>query len=171
MRGQSKLQLLYFKLRSHGVRGLLDAASRRIAPSRAACFEASRASFADAIGLELGGPSAAFSSRGFLPVYDCARRIDNCNFGRETVWEGSIEEGENFEFDKTGRRGRQFVAEASDLRRIPSANYDFVLSSNTLEHVANPILALASGSACSRRAACWRWCCRTGKAPSIIAVR
>ena len=142
MQTHPKLKQLYFKFRAQGVMGLLEAASRRIIPRRAACFVQFKLTFADATGLELGGPSAAFSSRGFLPVYDCAGRIDNCNFGHETLWEGSIEEGETFEFDKTGRRGNQFVAEATDLRRVPSTSYDFVLSSNTLEHIANPLQAL-----------------------------
>lgn len=36
----------------------------------------------------------------------------------------------------------QFVAEASDLSAIQGQSYEFLLSSNCLEHIANPIKAL-----------------------------
>jgi ubiquinone/menaquinone biosynthesis C-methylase UbiE len=35
------------------------------------------------------------------------------------------------------------VADATDLSQIPSGSYDFLLSSNCLEHVANPLKAMA----------------------------
>ncbi len=39
-------------------------------------------------------------------------------------------------------RGRQYVAEASDLSPVASGRYDFVLSSHVLEHSANSLKAL-----------------------------
>ena len=98
------------------------------------------------MGLEIGGPSALFSRRGRLPVYPVAERVDNCNFGRQTVWEGAIEEGRTFEFDSRREPGTQFISEASDLGQIGDGVYDFLLSSHTLEHVANPLGALSEWS-------------------------
>jgi SAM-dependent methyltransferase len=78
-----------------------------------------------------------------LPIYRVAGRIDNCNFGHATMWEGAIEEGETFRFNAAAPPGRQYVAEAADLGRIASERYDILLSSHALEHVANPLKALA----------------------------
>jgi SAM-dependent methyltransferase len=77
-----------------------------------------------------------------LPVYPPAARIDNCNFGAETIWEGQIATGETFRYDRRRSPGRQFVAEAACLDFAPSASYDFILSSHMLEHSANPMQAL-----------------------------
>jgi SAM-dependent methyltransferase len=93
-------------------------------------------------GLEIGGPSAVFSRSGLLPVYAVAARVDNCNFSRQTIWEGRIEEGATFRFDERHDPGYQYIAEASSLGKIASATYDFLLSSHTLEHIANPLQAL-----------------------------
>src|SRR5436309_557697 len=87
-------------------------------------------------GLEIGGPSTIFAKRGLLPVYPIARELDNCNFARETVWEGRLIEGRHFKFGE--RVGYQFVSEAYDIP-VAGAEYDFVLSSHMLEHSANPI--------------------------------
>lgn len=130
------------KFRSHGLAELAYAVIRHAFPRRAACFAPLAAEFSGAIGLELGGPSAIFSRRGLLPVYGQARRIDNCNFGRETLWEGLIQEGTTFQFRAEGERGRQFVADATNLDFIQDSSYNFVLSSHTLEHIANPLKAL-----------------------------
>jgi SAM-dependent methyltransferase len=52
-------------------------------------------------------------------------------------------EGKTFRYTGT-RIGRQFICEAADLSGILPSSYDFVLSSNSLEHVANPLKALAT---------------------------
>lgn len=99
--------------------------------------------FVDAIkggeGLEVGGPSTIFKT--VLPVYQAARRIDGVNFAARTVWEGGIQNGMRYRY-LGNRVGRQFISDATDLSQIGSEQYDFVLSSNCLEHVANPIRAL-----------------------------
>jgi len=94
------------------------------------------------IGLEIGGPSAAFAPGGLVPAYAAAARIDNCNFARETVWERGIEEGPTFRFEPRRAPGFQHIAEATELRFAPDGVYDFVLSSHTIEHTANPLAAL-----------------------------
>lgn len=105
--------------------------------------DACRAGIEGRIGLEIGGPSSMFGPEGQLPIYPLAARIDNCNFGRRTVWEGEVAEEATFRFDPLKAPGRQYIAEATDLAEIPSASYDFVLASHVLEHSANPLRALA----------------------------
>lgn len=90
-------------------------------------------------GLEIGGPSGPFMT--VLPLYAKVGSLDGVNFSSRTVWEGSIRPGKTFAYFP-GRTGTQFIAEATDLSQIRSDDYDFVLSSNCLEHVANPLRAL-----------------------------
>jgi SAM-dependent methyltransferase len=90
-------------------------------------------------GLEVGGPSQLF--RDYLPVYPVVAALDGVNFSNSTLWEGEIAAGGRFEFDR-GRGGRQFIAEATALDGIETGRYEFLLSSNCLEHVANPLKAL-----------------------------
>lgn len=94
-------------------------------------------------GLEIGGPSPIFRADGDLPAYPFIADLDNVNFGTKTIWEGEIREGRTFAFHPDRPPGRQFVAEATDLAVIADAAYDFLLSSHTLEHSANPLKALA----------------------------
>ncbi len=93
-------------------------------------------------GLEIGGPSSIFSGRSILPVYRVARSVDNCNFSSTTVFQGQIGgEGRSFRFAKN-KVGSQFICEATDLSRIATEKYDFVISSHTIEHISNPLKAL-----------------------------
>jgi SAM-dependent methyltransferase len=90
-------------------------------------------------GIEIGGPSLLFKT--VLPLYQIVRRLDGVNFATDTIWEGNIKAGDSFNYYQK-KSGRQFIADATDLREITAARYDFLLSSNCLEHVANPIKAL-----------------------------
>lgn len=91
-------------------------------------------------GLEIGGPSGIFSSNNYFPVYPFVKLLDGVNFSNKTIWEGNIEQGNNYIYG--GKIGFQFIAEGTELEQIKSGAYDFVLSSNNLEHIANPIKAL-----------------------------
>lgn len=115
----------------------------RLAQPRFACAKETRNLFDGKVGLELGGPSPIFRSTGLLPVYPLAARVDNINFSAQTVWEGAVEEGQTYQFSRRRAPGRQWVSEASDLGQIDDSAYEFVLSSHTLEHMANPLGALA----------------------------
>lgn len=137
------IRKVYAKLKTEGVTGLVDAVFRRIIPRHLACYQHCRPFFQSKIGLEIGGPSERFKRSGLLPVYTVADRIDNCNFSNDTTWEGSVTEGATFRFDKRRAPGDQYIAEATNLGNIMSASYDFILSSHTLEHIANPIQALS----------------------------
>lgn len=90
-------------------------------------------------GIEIGGPSPIFKT--MIPIYQTANRIDGVNFADNTIWEGQIKEGETYGYIK-GKKGRQYIAEATDLSKIPTESYDFLVSSNCLEHVADTLKAL-----------------------------
>lgn len=87
-------------------------------------------------GIEIGGPSPLFHK-----IYNQVSDLDGVNFSHNTMWEGAIQAGRHFNFIGN-RKGFQFISEATDLSRINSNSYDFLLSSNCLEHVANPLKAL-----------------------------
>jgi SAM-dependent methyltransferase len=97
---------------------------------------------AQKVGLEIGGPSALFAAGAPCPVYPHVKRLDNCNFAHQTVWEPSLREGMNFQYDDNHSPGHQFIREATDLHDIPNGSYDFILSSHNIEHIANPLRAL-----------------------------
>jgi SAM-dependent methyltransferase len=91
-------------------------------------------------GIEIGGPSVVF--RHILPIYSVIAGLDGVNFSGTTMWEGAIAAGRSFVYAAREKAGQQFIAEATDLSFVPTGNYQFLLSSNCLEHVANPIKAL-----------------------------
>jgi SAM-dependent methyltransferase len=94
------------------------------------------------IGIEVGGPSRSFTGRGMLPVYPYVSRVDNCVYASETFWEGEVKEGWTFRYHDGKPCGFNFIREATDLRGIGDASYDFLLSCHSLEHTANPVKAL-----------------------------
>ena len=96
--------------------------------------------FKNKYGIEIGGPSGMFNVNSYLPLYAIAKEIDGVNFSNLTVWEGALSEGRNYKyFNKTGY---QFITEGDNLINIKNETYDFVLSCNNLEHMANPIKAI-----------------------------
>lgn len=95
-------------------------------------------------GLEIGGPSPSLSHKGFLPVYDVLSKLDGCNFGNVTVWEGNLTEGENYSWGS--KKGFQFINDGSDLSSITDGTYEVILSCHSIEHFANPIKALKEWS-------------------------
>lgn len=93
----------------------------------------------DKTGIEIGGPSNIF--RSLIPVYFKAKSIDGVNFSNKTVWEGEINAGKTYQY-LPGQFGNQFISDGTKLSEIPSEKYEFLLSSDCLEHIANPIKAL-----------------------------
>jgi len=91
-------------------------------------------------GLEIGGPSFAFTQKGFIPIYKHIKSLDGCNFSSETIWEGKINSGNTYQFEN--KLGYQYILDGSDLSEIEKNQYEFILSSHNLEHIANPIKAL-----------------------------
>lgn len=85
-------------------------------------------------GIEIGGPSRLFSN-----IYEVCSSCDNVNYNLHTVWS----ENESNVFQYGNRElGSFIIADATDMWQIGDAKYDFVLSSNNLEHIANPLKAL-----------------------------
>ena len=134
----------------HGPYGVLRAVQSRFQRRPAASFAAAAPLLRGRAGLEIGGPSAIFRAGGLFPAYPLVARLDNCNFSSSTIWEGDITEGATFVFDDAKPAGRQFIAEASELAGVPEAAYDLLLSSHTIEHVANPLGTLARWKAVLR---------------------
>ena len=95
--------------------------------------------FEGKFGVEIGGPSEFFNYT--IPIYKVIAGLDNVNFSSKTMWEGTIKEGSTYNYFNN-KYGSQFISEASDLNYIKSNYYDFLISSNCLEHIANPIKAI-----------------------------
>lgn len=91
------------------------------------------------VGIEIGGPSHIF--RSLIPVYFKAQRVDGVNFSNKTVWEGEIHAGNTYQY-LPDKFGHQFISDGTDLTQIEAETYEFLLSSDCLEHIANPIKAL-----------------------------
>jgi SAM-dependent methyltransferase len=132
--------------RAGGLTGLLRAATSRVRAllaRRATSFSTYKTQLTGKPGIEIGGPSQVFSKWGIFPVYPIVGNLDNCNYCSSTVWAGSAEQGKHYRFDPNKPDGYQHIAEATDMGKLPSGAYDFVLSSHMLEHSTNPILALS----------------------------
>ena len=87
-------------------------------------------------GIEIGGPSKIFSVE--IPIYQVINELDGCNFSNNTVWEGTIVKGQNYNYF-SDKIGTQYICEASNLKEIPSEKYDFLVASHCLEHCANAL--------------------------------
>ncbi len=126
-----------------GLRGMARIAVRNRLGRPVRAYDVCRPFVGEARGLEIGGPSAVFARNGILPLYPHLARLDNCDFAGETIWHGDTADGSPFTFDPEREPGMRYVRDATALEGIEDASYDLVLSSHTLEHVANPLRALA----------------------------
>lgn len=131
--------ILYFKSRKPNIiaKMIIDNVFRK----RLSNFENICNLFEDKDGIEIGGPSRFFSKIGFMPIYSLAFKIDGCNFSSQTTWEGNITEGETYHYTEN-KYGHQFICEGAEVSIISRRDYDFVLSCNNLEHIANPLKAI-----------------------------
>jgi len=89
--------------------------------------------------LEIGGPSGEFGTHG---IYRSVGSVDGVNFSAETVWQHSQTEGKGQYKYADGKTGDLYICEGTDLHPIEDNSYDLILSSNNLEHIANPFKAL-----------------------------
>jgi len=95
--------------------------------------------FQDKKGLEIGGPSETYEERN---IYKLAESVDLVNFSEKTMW-GTFKDGAIFRFHGGGS-GVVRITDGSTLEGIPDQHYDFAMGSHYLEHLINPIRALAS---------------------------
>jgi SAM-dependent methyltransferase len=94
-------------------------------------------------GLEIGGPSSMLADTGQIPVYDLLGSLDNCLYSGSTIWTGEVRQGNTFFYQPGKEPGRQIICEATHLEPVKDSSYECVIASHCLEHVANPLLALA----------------------------
>jgi O-antigen/teichoic acid export membrane protein/SAM-dependent methyltransferase len=94
-------------------------------------------------GLEIGGPSAVLADTGPVPIYDILESLDNCSFSSSTIWTGEVKEGNTFFYHPGKQPGTQIICDATDMQPIKDSSYECVLACHCLEHVANPLRALA----------------------------
>jgi predicted SAM-dependent methyltransferase len=106
---------------------------------RPRCLSLIRGLVADKKGLEIGGPSAVFRNWYNLPIYDSIESLDNCDFSQSTTWANHTG---SYNFSKHRPLGRTYFCEGADLQCVSENQYDFLLSSHNLEHLANPIKGL-----------------------------
>ncbi len=123
---------------------LLSRAMSYVFPKRIGSFKLYSDCLTGTNGLEIGGPSNIFKGTGLIPVYRVIGNLDGCNFNENTVWEGHITEGqEKYLYQRGKRKGYQYVKDAVDLSGIGNEQYDFLLSSHAVEHIANPLKAIS----------------------------
>lgn len=127
--------------KKHGIKHLLKKAIPSVKSPKIEHFKSIIPLFKGKTGIEIGGPSGLFLDQGLCPLYKVIGRLDGCNFSTTTIWEGRIENKGDYNFYKD-KPGTQYISEASDLNGLSDERYDFLLSSNCLEHVANPLKAI-----------------------------
>jgi SAM-dependent methyltransferase len=80
---------------------------------------------------------------GPMPIYDVLGSLDNCLYSATTIWTGDVGEGGAFVWQRGKQPGIQIICDATDLQPVKNSRYDCVISCHSLEHVANPLRALA----------------------------
>jgi SAM-dependent methyltransferase len=88
-----------------------------------------------AVALEPGGPSRWFGRFGELPVYPRLAALDILDYSEQTLWSGGPR--------RPSVQRRTLIGEASRLDGVADGAYDALLASHVLEHLANPLGALA----------------------------
>jgi SAM-dependent methyltransferase len=84
-------------------------------------------------GVEIGGPSMT----GEL-LYQKSNNIDNIIFSKNTVWSNHTDEYNYY----PGKKGKVIINDAVNISFVQNECYDFVFSSHSLEHIANPLKAI-----------------------------
>lgn len=137
-----KVVALYKRLKINGLAFVMNKINSKILKVKIKNFSDIRQMFENKYGIEIGGTSAIFRDNGFIPLYKYVDKLDGCNFSTKTIWEGNLVNKGEYNF-YPHKHGTQYVSEATDLSNIESSKYDFLISSNCLEHVANPLKAIA----------------------------
>ncbi|MBM3676687.1 MAG: class I SAM-dependent methyltransferase [Actinobacteria bacterium] len=137
------LRAIRNQLDTIGVRGMVSLALRHRRGRPVGIWPTVEAALAGKRGLEIGGPSAVFRQRDLVPVYGVLAGLDNCQFASDTMWHGSQSDRSPFHWSHGKPPGTHFVLDGTELAPIADGAYDVVLSSHALEHIANPLRALA----------------------------
>lgn len=89
-----------------------------------------------ATALEPGGPSALFDRRGPAPVYPLLAALDTLDYSERTLWSDGA--GELAVTPRT-----RLIGEAGRIEAVRDGAYDALLASHVIEHLADPLGALA----------------------------
>ena len=76
---------------------------------------------------------------GTIQLYSKLKNLYNLDFSSQTIWHDS--NSSLFTVNNVVL-GKNYILEASNFNTIEDNTYDFILSSETLQHMANPILGL-----------------------------
>ena len=85
------------------------------------------------IGVEIGGPSSTADI-----LYQNATIIDNIIFSKNTIWSSHTDEYNYYH----NKKGKVIINDAVNISLVQNEVYDFVFSSHSLEHIANPLKAI-----------------------------
>ena len=85
-------------------------------------------------GVEIGGPSALTGTT----IYKSATNMDNVIFSKETVWS---KHGNKYCYYE-GKHGNVIINDSVNISNVQNDVYDFLFSSHSLEHIANPLKAV-----------------------------
>ena len=85
------------------------------------------------LGAEIGGPSVTGNI-----LYQNADSIDNIIFSKNTIWSSHTDEYNYYD----NKKGKVIVNDAVNISLVKNEHYDFVFSSHSLEHIANPLKAI-----------------------------
>jgi SAM-dependent methyltransferase len=85
------------------------------------------------LGVEIGGPSMSGNI-----IYQTAQSIDNVIFSKNTIWSSHTDEYNYY----NNKKGKVIINDAVNISLVENEHYDFVFSSHSLEHIANPLKAI-----------------------------
>lgn len=84
-------------------------------------------------GVEIGGPSCTATT-----VYENAMSMDNVIFSNNTIWSKHTEDYHYYH----NKKGKVIINDAVNISLVKNDSYDFLFSSHSLEHIANPLKAV-----------------------------
>jgi len=85
------------------------------------------------LGAEVGGPSGTGDV-----LYQNAQSIDNIIFSKNNVWSNHSDKYNYYR----NKQGKIIVNDAVNISLVENEHYDFLFSSHSLEHIANPLKAV-----------------------------
>jgi SAM-dependent methyltransferase len=128
------------KIRQYGLIGTIGKIIKKFKYNRAKNYNDIKHYFYGKKGLEIGGPSRIFSNDGYIPLYKIVKCLDGVNFSNDTIWTGKM--GVGGYIINNRRFGNLYITDTVNLAIIEDNIYDFVLSCNNIEHIANPMKAI-----------------------------
>jgi len=137
----SRINRLSFYCKQLGLQDTLKFLLSKLITVKIGNYKEIQALFSGGIGVEVGGPSDCFNSDNILPIYPVMYYLDNVNFSADTIWSKSPSDEVTFKCNEN-RFDHQYICDAVDLNLLPSEKYDFLISCNNLEHIANPLKAI-----------------------------